>query len=189
MTTHCDPNDNQAIVSYRFSDSTNGKITIKNVPIEVEVFSIPDVYSISGTCRPPGQVQQFRTFNNIRTYTITEPGAPGDSYNYQTLTMYYTNGGSEFVYCRESDLRIEGSGGIDCRFRISYGTAIMFEKIGKCPCDYSVVCGKECPKGTVKCYSTNYPGYCCLPCEPTKQSIIGIKNIVKTVNKKAVSNG
>lgn len=76
-----------------------------------------------------------------------------------------------------------------CTIELYYQNKRIFYDEGDCPLAYEVTCKQECPPGTTKCYSTNYPGYCCLPCEPTKQSIIGIKNIVKSVNKEAVTNG
>jgi hypothetical protein len=76
-----------------------------------------------------------------------------------------------------------------CKITITDSKNQTYSDIGDCPITFNVTCGEECPPGTTKCRSTNYPGYCCLPCEPTKQSIIGIKNIVKSVNKGTVSNG
>lgn len=189
MTIHCKLGDNQAIVSYKFSNTTIEILKIKNVPIEVETYRIPDSYAISGSVKPPGQVQTFRSFSGIRSYTLAPPGSPDDSHNDLTLTMYYHNEGSEFVYARRSELTITESGGTDCGIRIFYNSVILFEEVDKCPCDYTVTCGEECPPGTTKCASTNYPGYCCLPCDSTKQEIISIKNIVKKVNKKPVSYG
>lgn len=53
---------------------------------------------------------------------------------------------------------------------------------------YNVSCD-SCPPGTLKCFSTNYPGYCCLPCSPVAADIKGIANTVKQLNKTEVSRG
>lgn len=67
-----------------------------------------------------------------------------------------------------------------CFIKISYRGNTLFYKEGDCPCEYDVTCGQECPPGTVKCSSTDYPGYCCLPCEPTKQAIRAIALCCRT---------
>ncbi len=47
------------------------------------------------------------------------------------------------------------------------------------PNDYHVTCEDDCPPGTTKCFSTNYPGYCCSPCNEVKNEIRAITNQVK----------
>lgn len=68
-------------------------------------------------------------------------------------------------------------------------TKLIYSGTIENPNDYHVTCGEDCPPGTTKCHSDLYPGYCCLPCDSTKQDIISIKNQVKKVNKKPVSYG
>lgn len=57
-----------------------------------------------------------------------------------------------------------------------------------CPIEYRLNC-RECPQGYLRCDCTEYPGYCCLPCEPIAAEIKSIKNNVKTLNKTEVSRG
>lgn len=76
-----------------------------------------------------------------------------------------------------------------CTIETYYQDRRIYYDEGDCPLSYEVTCKQKCPPGTTKCLSTNYPGYCCLPCEPTKQSIISIKNMVKSINKEPVSYG
>lgn len=47
---------------------------------------------------------------------------------------------------------------------------------------YTVACDDECPIGTTKCFSTNYPGYCCLPCSEIAGEIKAIANQVRRLN-------
>lgn len=46
---------------------------------------------------------------------------------------------------------------------------------------YSVSCD-GCPPGTIKCLSTNYPGYCCLPCSEIKNEIKAIASQIRSLN-------
>lgn len=50
------------------------------------------------------------------------------------------------------------------------------------PNDFTVACGDDCPPGTTKCFSTNYPGYCCLPCNEVKNEIRAIASQVRSIN-------
>jgi hypothetical protein len=38
-------------------------------------------------------------------------------------------------------------------------------------CNWQIICGDDCPAGTIKCCSNNYPGYCCVPCGEVKGRI------------------
>lgn len=44
--------------------------------------------------------------------------------------------------------------------------------------EYTIQCG-DCPEGYCKCDSTDYPGYCCLPCKPTAQKISNLAERIK----------
>ncbi len=76
-----------------------------------------------------------------------------------------------------------------CSIEVKHNGIIIFQDQGECPVNFEVVCGENCPPDTVKCRKSGYPGYCCLPCQPTKQSIISIRNIVKNINQGPVSRG
>lgn len=53
---------------------------------------------------------------------------------------------------------------------------------------YNVSCD-SCPPGTLKCSCTDYPGYCCMPCEPPRQELQAIRSTIHLLNKGAVSRG
>lgn len=76
-----------------------------------------------------------------------------------------------------------------CKITISHMGTTLFTDKGNCPVKFEVICGEQCPEGYLKCASTNYPGYCCLPCEPIKAEIKAIKSHVASINRKPVSNG
>lgn len=53
-------------------------------------------------------------------------------------------------------------------------------------CRWQVQCGDECPDGTEKHLSPNYPGYCCLDCQGIANQIREITNSIR--NKKRNKN-
>ena len=69
-----------------------------------------------------------------------------------------------------------------CTIEIYYQNNRIYYDEGECPTAYNVICGDECPSGTTKCFSTNYPGYCCLPCSEIKAEIKAILSQVRRLN-------
>ena len=69
-----------------------------------------------------------------------------------------------------------------CSIEALYNSQRLFKDTGDCPIVYSVLCDGDCPPGTVKCLSTNYPGYCCLPCSEIKNEIKAIASQVRSIN-------
>lgn len=69
-----------------------------------------------------------------------------------------------------------------CTIEIYYKNKRIYYDEGACPLSYEVTCDQQCPPGTSKCFSTNYPGYCCLPCDETRAEIKAITNQVKRFN-------
>lgn len=67
-----------------------------------------------------------------------------------------------------------------CTLTISHEGQVLFTKSGDCPIDYSVSCDGGCPDGYVKCDSSNYPGYCCIPCSEIKGSIGSLISLVRS---------
>lgn len=55
----------------------------------------------------------------------------------------------------------------------------LFRSNIRCPGDYKVACGDECPPGMCKCPIPQYPGYCCLDCA---QVAARINNLVTRCN-------
>lgn len=152
----------------------------------------------------------FRVVSNGRGYLGTENVFL--TVNNQTILGGDSGGGNDgspnVISSRTIFSSVPTSVGIRCESRTDSAQIISVERIdgicsievlfngqrllkdrGECPIIYDVACDGDCPPDTVKCYSDNYPGYCCLPCEPTRQSIIDIKNIVKSINKEPISYG
>jgi len=112
----------------------------------------------------------------------------------KTFIIYSVYGTGELLSIEPLPPNLDNCGDLPgdkkrCKILVSAMGNVLINEEGNCPVNYAVTCDEECPSGTVKCFSTNYPGYCCLPCEPTKQSIISIKNLVQSVNKEPVSYG
>ena len=76
-----------------------------------------------------------------------------------------------------------------CKIEIKHNQKLLFSDVGSCPVKFAVACGEECPEGYLKCSSTNYPGYCCLQCEPLEKAIASLTTTVRGANKGAVSHG
>lgn len=56
------------------------------------------------------------------------------------------------------------------RLEVKYNDLTIFADEGDSPCSFEVICG-DCPEGYMRCESSGYPGYCCLPCDSIKSSI------------------
>lgn len=66
-----------------------------------------------------------------------------------------------------------------CRIEVKSKGIIIFQDQGECPASFEVICGEGCPRGTVKCLKSGYPGFCCLPCGEIKSEIKAIASQVR----------
>lgn len=57
-----------------------------------------------------------------------------------------------------------------CYIEVLHQDSIVFTDQGDCPCTFTVQCG-DCPEGTIRCDSSGYPGYCCIPCAELAQRV------------------
>ncbi|PAX52853.1 hypothetical protein [Brunnivagina elsteri] len=55
---------------------------------------------------------------------------------------------------------------------------LIFQDQGDCPCVFEVQCG-NCPDEHIECKVSHYPGYCCVPCASTSNSIHNLANRIK----------
>ncbi len=69
-----------------------------------------------------------------------------------------------------------------CTIKVIHNQQTLFSVSGSSPCSFTVACDDECPPGTTKCLTTNYPGYCCLPCKEIASEINAIANLVRSLN-------
>lgn len=159
-------------------------------------------YNYEGSYNNP---QTFTVFGPIEgAYTIRKtdfPNSPGyANFNHRIrakdrngLTLDQSRGGGDSNINRVFGERIEiisvvrSDGQLDncgdpkpgCTIKVLYKGQVIFADKGKCPITYSVVCGDECPPGTTKCLKSDYPGYCCLPCNEIKAEIKAIASQVR----------
>jgi len=72
-----------------------------------------------------------------------------------------------------------------CELKVSYDGKLIFRDTGKCPGNFEVSCD-GCPPGHLKCPSTNYPGYCCIPCKEIRAELAGMRLYASQLNDKPV---
>jgi hypothetical protein len=62
--------------------------------------------------------------------------------------------------------------------RISRNGTNVFETSGKGKLTFEVTCDDDCPEGHIRCESSGYPGYCCIPCTQLLQQI---NNLIRKI--------
>ncbi|WP_156818174.1 hypothetical protein [Mastigocladopsis repens] len=59
---------------------------------------------------------------------------------------------------------------------------IVFEEMN-IPCEgHQISCDDECPPGHIRCETSAYPGYCCIPCNEIKSEIAAMRSIIRRLN-------
>lgn len=69
-----------------------------------------------------------------------------------------------------------------CILNISYKGKQIFSDVGECPISFNVGCNDDCPPGHIRCETSAYPGYCCIPCNEIKSEIAAITSIIRGIN-------
>lgn len=69
----------------------------------------------------------------------------------------------------------------NCKIDIYSQGNLLLSRSGKSPCNVTVSCGDDCPPGYCKCTTTNYPGYCCIPCKEIKAQLIASRIAVRSL--------
>ncbi len=69
-----------------------------------------------------------------------------------------------------------------CTIKVLHKNQVIFTDSGDCPISFKVTCGENCPDGTIKCFKSGYPGFCCVPCGEIKTGIKAITNHVRSLN-------
>lgn len=69
-----------------------------------------------------------------------------------------------------------------CELAVKKNGFVLFKDQGQCPCNFNVSCG-DCPDGTMRCESSGYPGYCCLPCKEIKSEIASLTRQVRSLDR------
>lgn len=128
---------------------------------------------------------RFDSFSTSWNLWVTCAGGSNYENGIAKIFIIYTvYGRGEFLRIEPVPPNLDNCGNNDskkCEISVSYQNNLIFKDTGKCPVTYEVVCDSDCPTGTVKCKSTNYPGYCCLPCSEIKNQIKAIASQVRSL--------
>ncbi|MEM9927181.1 MAG: hypothetical protein AAF915_26135 [Cyanobacteria bacterium P01_D01_bin.50] len=136
------------------------------VPEGVEV----EIYLTSGTWDDYGRIGDYSTGYGIVKKYEGEPLLVGKG---RTIQGSVTNVEPVSCYVRVSlDWRFENT----CKLVVFHKNKVIYEETGDCPLNFQTTCDQDCPPRTLKCASSKYPGYCCLPCKSTANKIRNLGN-------------
>ena len=72
-----------------------------------------------------------------------------------------------------------GLGVPSCKFTISSQSQILLNSFGASPVNFNVSCDDECPAGYLRCETSEYPGYSCIPCSEIQSQIAAMRNNIR----------
>lgn len=188
----------KAIVNFSFGNGYKETITFDNPPIEVELTKSTD--NINNRCwRFSGKGVENNFFYEHFACGKTPEYRQSTGGSGRGVNLYldgillmppsyeYSNGAIDFVGIAQPRNNYISSGNCDncinvCTIKISNSINQIYEYSGQCPCIFNVACDDDCPPGTTKCFSTNYPGYCCLPCNEIAGEIKAIASQIRRSN-------
>ncbi|HYX18769.1 MAG TPA: hypothetical protein VE944_31255 [Nostoc sp.] len=162
-----------ATVDYTFGDGSKGRFISEDSPIIVETSSS----------------------ESSNTYNYYDPNLPGNrtvkgtSYTTefrsecqqgQTAIKIYNNGELITLSCFLAGSLTTQLGEIQgCSLKVNTVSGVnLFTVNGKCPVNFTVGCGDNCPEGSHKCTHNKYPGYCCVPCKEVGDRLKNMANKV-----------
>lgn len=183
-------NATKATVDFKLGATKDGMVVEKNLPVTIETQTHPpNSYKFRYQFRGcPGDRQQVgcwtigANFSNRYPWEIGNQPSEGDFFvSIFTLSgepVQESGQHSQCPVCPIVRIRDSGTGAVildnlssgswepfECALTVKDSTgAIVFERSGECPIDFTVACGDECPPGYCKCPTLKYPGYCCCKC-------------------------
>lgn len=182
---YCKLEDKTATVTWKWENQPTKKFISKVVPIDVTVDAISE--SSGGTTGTWSMI----TYDNI---TVSSPfsyvGDTSDSPVFSARKILsakdgrelYSDGSIQAGSIRARDIKFTPDGISGYKITISNSTGgKLFEekKLNLPPPTYEVACGENCPEGYVRCETSTYPGYCCLPCKPTAAKINNLASKIR----------
>lgn len=185
---YCNEGD-EPIIEYQFGTKPKRKFKSKFAPIEVET----KPYKIPATENYNSQGFQIRFYspNNFRwvEYIVID-------YDIKPIYNVYA---IHLQMCEQKSIDYNTGPEIDvstisinrnikcpvpeierCSLLVKYNGVIIYQDQGDCPVSVDVICG-NCPPHHIECKSNKYPGYCCIGCESTANSIHSLANKIKNV--------
>lgn len=196
--TYC-KDKNQATVSYYKPNNDLKNVVFDHVPITVKTYqNVSSCWRFYGTgddkyvSNNNGEDRDYEAFATGRTpsYKPTPNGRGVNLYMDNELlfgTGYYyrSNYGVErAISYQPTPGRItggscEGSGN-QCLIEVTDSLGKKFTDAILCPNGkFTVACEGECPEGFIKCGTSNYPGYYCLPCSEIKAELIAARIAIR----------
>jgi len=206
MTTHCSINDSIATVTV--TSPVKEKLKFDNPPINVTLNSNSSGNSINIV----GDYEQFNshhpnyfvswedpTGNSTDNYSLSfyecgkggicgasSPNTSGEIYYALHINKNGIDTGNHFNptgWYSASIANINRDAANLFSLRVVDRLGVILTRNYSQNPEYAVTCNDDCPEGTSKCFSTNYPGYCCLPCNEIKAEIRAITSHVRSLNK------
>lgn len=160
-----------------FPGSAKGSFSFTvNAPSEVprNLSTPPEIYLLSGVWDDNGSVGTYNTGGGIVKEYQGNPLKIGEGYSIGGTVIN--------VLPTECFARVLLQWRFGkCKITISHLGKVLFQDTGLCPVKFNVSCDEDCPEGTIKCKSSSYPGYCCLPCE-IKSEIANVTAMVRSLN-------
>lgn len=194
----------KATVNYSFKGvSKSYVVAANNTPIDVNTYQ--KRINAGGTFSTGGFTVRFYSPNNRATVAwavhdyLVYPSPDFDyGVNYEGISPWFCG---DFDFLRDADGKPRGTG-VDittierlstptctapltanrCSIEVKSKGIIIFQDQGECPVSFNVICGEDCPSGTLKCPQSGYPGYCCLPCDEIAAGIKAITTHVRSIN-------
>lgn len=195
MTVHCAVGD-EPWVYYRFAGGAWQKIQIKAAPIDVTVVDelsrnlFKGVITNSQVLRIPANQSRVSialvksTPSILVCYRREEQankewaflGSSPQILSYKGLLSIYA---FNFNTTATVEVAENLSGGGGKELKIHYQGSLMFNKLGKSPCEFKVACA-DCPPGFLKC---ERPGsYYCMPVSEVRPALVYIQSLLRNQN-------
>ncbi|ARV63371.1 hypothetical protein BZZ01_32755 (plasmid) [Nostocales cyanobacterium HT-58-2] len=169
--------------SQRFYKNFPGmELTTYNFTVEAPPFipkglkTPPNIYLLSGTWDDHGSIGDYDTGHGyVKSYSGELK--VGTGYSISGTATNEVRGG--FYVDLLLQWRCEG-----CEITITSsqsGQKLLVDS-GACPVHFHVSCNDNCPSGYIRCETSQYPGYCCVPCHEIKSSLAAATNAIRRLN-------
>lgn len=171
------------IVTVYFNGEAN------RIPIHGKILDIFHRYNIGESAGGKNSIQSLNIVyldyrnNQVSIANLTETSTSPE-YNLYAFNEAWTLYDYTVTSIRRVDGLPDNCGEPEpvCKLKVLHNNQIIFTDQGKCPPSFNVICGDECPPDHIKCSSSGYPGYCCIPCGEVAAELRDMKNQVKSIN-------
>ena len=185
-------NNEKATVSYSFNGTQNANFeTTGSIEISTGIEN-----NSGSNYNPNGYQITFYSPNNYKNiiavvtdYQLVDTGQGGD-YKY-TIKLRDCDGvwGNETLAHNnlvfDTSVHCPGTknDSSNCFIKVTKNGAQIHKATGKCPVNFTVACGDNCPDGYMRCEKPEYPGYCCIPCDEIRNGIVAAISEIRSKNR------